>query len=266
MSTIRKPAVAGTFYPSDPTELKSYIISVLKEGNPPEWGPGRAYIVPHAGYIYSAPIAAHAYRYIQREILEHQKQIETVVILGPAHTLAFSGIALPQADLWQTPLGTVPVDTKKVMTLSQLPFVQKLDAAHQDEHCLEVQVPFLQHLLKNFKLIPAVVGQASEVDVAHFISQVWDEKTLILISSDLSHYLDYPSARQFDLQTSEAILNLQSEKIQHAGACGRIPIQGMLEFSKSNHLKPHLLDMRSSGDTAGDKDRVVGYGAYVFTK
>lgn len=260
MNQIRQAAVAGMFYPADAAELKREITHYLQTNHSDETPP-KAIIVPHAGYIYSGPVAASAYSCLapMRDI------ITRVVLLGPAHRVPFVGLASSTASGFQTPLGTVHLDQKAIQKLNQLPQVHAMDIAHEQEHSLEVHLPFLQIVLKDFHLIPLVVGDASRQDVAEVLEQVWGgQETLIVISSDLSHYQSYKVAQQMDQATSSAIEQLQPDQIHHDMACGRNPVNGLLEVASRKHLHAKTLDLRNSGDTAGPKDRVVGYGAYVF--
>ncbi len=261
MATIRQPAVAGMFYPDDPRVLQKQLESFLQDGNPAADHP-KALIVPHAGYIYSGPIAASAYRLLRGM----RDQIRRVVLLGPAHRVAFQGLAATSADYFSTPLGLVKIDQAAVQAILTLPQVRVIDEAHREEHSLEVQLPFLQNVLgDDFSLVPLVVGDADSDSVAEVIESLWgDRETLILISSDLSHYLDYETARRIDSTTSQAIEALNPQAIAYEQACGRNPVNGLLLAARHHKLHARTLDLRNSGDTAGDRDRVVGYGAYAF--
>ena len=262
MTKVRSAAVAGMFYHANATQLRQDINGYLDHATTHRQTP-KAIIVPHAGYIYSGPIAASAYNNLRSL---HQ-QIKKVVLLGPAHRVAFLGLAATSADFFITPLGKIKIDRNAMARISHLPQVITLDEAHAQEHSLEVQLPFLQIVLDDFELIPLVVGEASKQDVADVLNILWGgEETLIVISSDLSHYNSYPVAQQMDLETSRAIEKLQPEKIHYDMACGRNPVNGLLEVAKQKHLSVTTLDCRNSGDTAGDKKRVVGYGAYVFSE
>ncbi|MEW8507042.1 MAG: AmmeMemoRadiSam system protein B [Candidatus Thiodiazotropha sp.] len=261
MTVIRKPAVADLFYPGDAHDLESmvngYLASVTQLGNPP-----KAMIVPHAGYIYSGPVAASAYA----QLAEVAGRIRRVVLLGPSHRVPFIGLASSEADYFRTPLGDIPIDRQAFVALERLPQVVRLEAAHAQEHSLEVQLPFLQSVLQHFALVPLVVGDASGDQVAEVLAQLWGgDETLILISSDLSHYHDYATAQRMDKATSDAILALHPEAIGYEDACGRIPVQGLLLTAKRKGLHGELIDLRNSGDTAGSKEQVVGYGAYAFS-
>ncbi len=260
---IRPPAVAGFFYPDDPGALSDTVdtlVRTVKNRAVPD-EPPFAIVVPHAGYAYSAPIAAEAYALLPR----FRRQITRVLLLGPAHRVGFRGLAAPSSAAFGTPLGDVAVDRHAIAALSQLPQVVIRDDAHAQEHSLEVQLPFLQRALGRFTLIPLVVGMASPEEVAEVISVMTAEPgTLVVISSDLSHYLDYDTAGQLDRQTVDAIMKLDESAILDEGACGRLPIKGLLQVARTTGLTPELLDLRNSGDTAGSKDRVVGYASLAF--
>lgn len=258
---IRNPAVAGLFYPADAQELRTqvhhYIDRVAANDEPAP----KAIIAPHAGYIYSGPVAGSAYARLKKVA----GRIHRVVLLGPAHRVAVRGLALPSAKSFLTPIGSVAIDQEAAETLLALPQVSVNDATHADEHSLEVQLPFLQEILGKFSLVPLVVGDATAEQVAEVLETVWgDDDTLIVISSDLSHYLDYDTASALDRRTSDAIESLEYEKISYDQACGCIPVSGLLHVVRKKGLHGRTIDLRNSGDTAGSHDRVVGYGAYVF--
>lgn len=260
---IRPPAVAGMFYPDNADDLTKTVSGLLNRAvQDKQAGTPKALIVPHAGYIYSGPIAASAYV----QLIDAKHTIHQVVLLGPSHRVSFRGLAVPQVKQFATPLGNVTIDQAGIQTSLVLPFVIQSDEAHALEHSLEVHLPFLQTLLvDDFTLIPIVVGDATAEQVSQVIEQFWeDTHTLIVISSDLSHYHAYAKAKKMDTFTSHAIEQLQPEKISYDHACGRIPILGLLNLARQKHLKVKTLDLRNSGDTAGDKSRVVGYGAYGF--
>lgn len=260
MISIRPTAVAGQFYPADPLALQTMVTHFLAQASTQVDLP-KAIIVPHAGYIYSGAIAASAYACLK----SGAESIKRVVLLGPSHRVAFTGLAAPHADYFNTPLGNVSIDKTAIAALLQLPFVHYRDDAHRFEHSLEVQLPFLQSMLKQFSLIPLVVGEATPAEVAQVLAQFYpQEDVLIVISSDLSHYLDYATAQRIDQQTSHKIENLAYEQLQYGEACGRIPLQGLLALAKQHNLQVQTVDLRNSGDTAGDKARVVGYGAYII--
>lgn len=260
MNNIRPAAVAGMFYPANAEQLKSDITQYLNSAHP-DIEPPKAIIAPHAGYIYSGPVAASAYA----SIIPHANKIKKVVLLGPAHRIPFMGLAAASYDGFDTPLGTIEIDTDAIKEILQLPQVKLINEAHDQEHSLEVHIPFLQMILKDFKLIPLVVGDASQNEVAEVLEKLWgEEETLIVISSDLSHYNAYSTAQEMDRATSVAIEKLQPEHIHYDMACGRNPVNGLLKLAKQKGLTGKTIDLRNSGDTSGPKDRVVGYGAYVF--
>jgi len=260
MSSVRKPAVAGAFYPADAQDLHKMVQYFLNQANQEGIAP-KAIIVPHAGYIYSGPIAASAYA---RVAAAHDK-IRRVVLLGPAHRVPFHGLAASSAKSFATPLGIIPVDEIAIRRLVDLPQVHVMDEAHANEHSLEVHLPFLQETLGDFTLIPLVVGSARPEEVSEVLEMLWGgEETLVVISSDLSHYHDYDTAKKLDSATSHAIELLNPAAIEYESACGRIPVNGLLTVAKKLGLHAHTIDLRNSGDTAGPRDQVVGYGAYTF--
>lgn len=269
MSMIRQPAVAGMFYSADANTLKRDIQHYLEQVEPFQIGDmddvstnnPKVIVVPHAGYVYSGPVAASAYKLL----IPLKHQINRVVLLGPSHQVAFKGMAVPEAEMFNTPLGNIPIDQVNIQLLSELPQVMVSDIAHRDEHSLEVQLPFLQETLDNFILTPIVVGDVESSDVAEVINRLWgDEHTLIVISTDLSHYHNYNLANQLDRATSDAIVGLKPDLISYESACGRNGLKGMMVVAKQKKLVADVLDLRNSGDTWGAKNRVVGYGAYAF--
>jgi AmmeMemoRadiSam system protein B len=260
---VRAPAVAGTFYPEDPAELAAVVDAALAGARRPR--PGRpapkALVVPHAGYVYSGPVAANAYACIA----PHAGAIRRIVLLGPAHRVFVAGLAAPRADGFATPLGVVPIDRDAIDAVAALPHVQVSDAPHAGEHALEVQLPFLQRVLAGFTLAPFAVGEASDEEVAEVIERLWGgPETLLLVSSDLSHYHDYATARRLDDATRASIEALAPAELGPESACGRAPLGGLLRVARARGLRAETLDLRSSGDTAGGRDRVVGYGAWAF--
>jgi AmmeMemoRadiSam system protein B/AmmeMemoRadiSam system protein A len=260
-AAVRPAAVAGLFYPDEPSSLSRDVDAALASVTPP-LAPGvpKAMIVPHAGYVYSGPVAASAYA----RLAPARDLIKRVVLLGPCHRVPVRGLALPQADAFETPLGRVAIDANAVDAVSAMGQVVRSDLAHADEHALEVQLPFLQRVLGDFTLVPFVVGAASAAEVAQVIERLWGgPETLVLVSSDLSHYHRYDDARAIDGATVRSILDLDST-IDHEQACGATPLGGLLELARRRRLLPQLLDARNSGDTAGDKRRVVGYAAFAF--
>ena len=256
----RQAAVAGLFYPGETRELQDLVDQMLAAA-PAGGSTPKAIIVPHAGYVYSGPVAASVYARLKGA----RQQIRRVVLLGPAHRLGFYGIAASSADSFSTPLGSVALDKEALKALTGLPYVQVLDQAHEEEHSLEVQIPFLQELLDDFTLVPLVVGEASAKEVGELLARLWGgPETLIVISSDLSHYNDYETANVQDKKTTAAIENLRYEDLHYGDACGRNPISGLLYIARARGMKVETVDLRNSGDTAGSRDQVVGYGAYVI--
>lgn len=261
MTDVRYPAVAGTFYPAEQSKLRAVIAELLAHPCGIDAGQvPKAIIAPHAGYIYSGPIAASAYA----SILPARGTIERVVLLGPAHRFGFRGIAAPGADSFATPLGEVPVDREALASIRDLPQVRVLDHAHAGEHSLEVHLPFLQEALGSFTIVPLVVGDAGPEEVAAVLERLWGgPETLVVVSSDLSHYLAHDAARVRDRATSRAIEDLRLEDIAEDDACGCHPLRGLLLVARRKGLSVRTIDLRSSGDTAGSRDQVVGYGAFV---
>lgn len=261
MEIVRPSAVAGLFYPAEAERLRQVIAHDLQQAVPAQAITPKALIVPHAGYVYSGPVAASAYRHLE----PLRETIKRVVLIGPSHRVPFDGLALSSADWFETPLGLVPVDRHAEAELMGIDGVQVLEQAHAREHCLEVQLPFLQYLLEDFRIVPIVAGHASPKLVSQVLETLWGgAETLIVISSDLSHYLDYDSARQIDGETSDAIVHLDNSHIDGFHACGCVGINGLLHYARQHDLSGRVLDLRNSGDTAGRKDSVVGYGAYLF--
>lgn len=263
MVDVRPAAVAGMFYPDEPQELaadlRAYMSAAVACPASAAWP--KALIVPHAGYIYSGPIAASAYA----QLAAGRASIKRVVLLGPTHRVPIRGLALPCARAFATPLGTVAVDQQAVALALNLPQVQQSDAPHAQEHSLEVQLPFLQTVLDRFTIVPFAVGDATPDEVAQVIDLLWGgSETLIVVSSDLSHYHRYAQARQIDEETAERIVDLEPG-LGLEQACGAMPVDGLLVCAQRHSLRPTLLDLRNSGDTAGDKARVVGYAAFTFS-
>ena len=264
MQTVRPAAVAGMFYPEAPSALSNSVRDFLAQAAPRAINSTapKALIVPHAGYVYSGPVAAFAYARIARA----RATIRRVVLLGPVHRVPIRGLALPVATAFATPLGTVEVDAAAVAEALALPQVRTSEAAHALEHALEVQLPFLQTILEEFRIVPFAVGDAAAAEVAAVIDRLWGgPETLILVSSDLSHYHPYDQARAIDRGTVEEILAMTSA-IDHEQACGATPINGFAVCARRRGLAGELLDLRNSGDTAGDKSRVVGYAAFAFSE
>ena len=263
MGGTRRPAVAGTFYPGERGKLEEVVRNLLEKASPRgEDGPvPKALIAPHAGYVYSGPIAASAYA----RVAARRAEVERVVLLGPAHRVAVRGLAAPEADRFATPLGDLPLDRGAVDRVLRLPQVVTLDAAHAAEHSLEVHLPFIQALFPSCRIVPLVVGDATPQEVGEVLELLWGgPETLLVVSSDLSHYYDYATARRMDAATTRAIEALDPDAIGFEQACGRIAVQGMLLAARRHGLRARAVDVRNSGDTADPRDSVVGYGAYVF--
>ena len=258
---IRPAAVAGMFYPGSAPVLARDVQQMLREAAPAPAARAKAIIAPHAGYVYSGPIAASVYA----PLAALRESIRRVILLGPTHRVAVNGLALPAATAFATPLGVVPLDQPAIATIEPLPQVIVSDAAHALEHSLEVQLPFLQTVLAEFTLVPLAVGRASAAQVAEVLECLWGgDETLIVISSDLSHYLAYAAARATDSNTARHIVALEPH-LDHQQACGATPVNGLLLAARQHRLQARLVDLRNSGDTAGDRSRVVGYGAFAFS-
>lgn len=259
-AAVRGPAVSDMFYPGDPKKLGDMVRQLLENTEFNDELP-RAIISPHAGFIYSGPVAASAYA----PFYHTGKQVRRILLLGPSHRVAFDGLALSGRSAYRTPLGDVPIDTEAVESLYRGDGITILDRAHEFEHSLEVQLPFLQVLFQDFKILPMVVGKARPSDVTKFMEPfLLDEDSLIVISSDLSHYNNYETARSRDRETANAIVNLDQNGIKQDDACGRTPIRAMIQLALEHEMSCKIVDLRSSGDTAGSTDQVVGYGAFHF--
>ena len=259
---VRPAAVAGMFYPSDATVLADEIDRMLADVPITDAPPPKALILPHAGYVYSGPIAATGYATLRNL----RAPVTRVVLLGPAHRVAVRGLATSSADAWSTPLGSVVIDAAARDAVCDLPGVSVDDAAHVGEHSLEVHLPFLQRVLgDDFALAPFVVGRAEPELVAAVLERLWGgPETVIVVSSDLSHYLDHASAADRDRRTADAIVEGRVAALAPDDACGAYPVRGLLVAASHRGMHPELLDLRSSGDTAGSRDRVVGYGAFAL--
>ena len=261
MSRIRPAAVAGLFYPADAAQLHRDIQSMLTMAEVTESAP-KALIVPHAGYIFSGPIAASAFA----QLKNIRNSVKRVILLGPCHRVPLRGLATSSAEFFETPLGPIKIDHEAITRITSLPQVEEYDLTHQQEHSLEVQLPFLQEVLDVFSLVPLVVGDTNAEEVSEVRERLWgDDETLIVISSDLSHYHDYNTARAMDNETCHAIEEMNPAAIHYDQACGRNPVTGLLLAAKKHGLHATTLDLRNSGDTAGDKSSVVGYGAWAFS-
>jgi AmmeMemoRadiSam system protein B len=261
MMNVRQPAVAGMFYPAEAEVLREQVDTYLRQADAGHPAP-KAVVAPHAGYIYSGPIAASAYAPVKALA----GRIERVVLLGPAHRVYVRGLAASSAQYFDTPLGRIPLDRKAIdEVVAAFPFVEIFDQAHGPEHSLEVHLPFLQETLGTFSLVPFVVGDAAPDEVAQVLEALWGaEETLIVISSDLSHYHDYDTAGRLDRAAATAIEHLDPSHLNQEQACGRIPVCGLMEAARRHGLKAETVDLRNSGDTAGPRDQVVGYGAWLF--
>jgi len=260
MIQVREPAVAGLFYPAEAALLYDTIADLL-ESAPSGTGPApKVLIVPHAGYEYSGAVAAAAYK----PLLPHRNAYRRVVLLGPSHRVPVQGLATSSAQEFRTPLGTIAVDQSAISSLG-IPSVSQEDEAHRLEHSLEVQLPFLQFVLGEFLLVPLVVGFTTPQTVTEVIDRLWDgPETLIVVSSDLSHYLEYSEAQSRDRSTCNAIERMDTDHIGHDDACGATAVAGLLMAARARGLTIETLDLRNSGDTCGDRRRVVGYGSWLL--
>jgi AmmeMemoRadiSam system protein B len=259
---IRNPAVAGMFYPKDPEALRGMLESFLSKADNFRVSP-KALIAPHAGYIYSGQTAAKAYAPLKG----NQNTIKRVVLLGPAHRYPLRGISVSEANYFETPLGRIPVPTSLREKALSFDWVHSIEAAFDGEHSLEVHLPFLQSVLKDFEILPLLVGNTDAEKVKALILALWgDEETLIVASSDLSHFHEYEEACQMDKKTADAIVRGDIQSVGYNDACGRIPVNGLLLAAKEKNYACELIDLCNSGDTEGDKNRVVGYGAFHFVK
>jgi MEMO1 family protein len=255
----RPAAVAGYFYPADAGELRATIDECFAQAaRASDITTPQALIVPHAGYIYSGTVAAAAYASVQ----SIRQRIRNIVLIGPSHRVPLRGVAVPQADAFATPLGAVPIDIQRKLRLVKHGLVFASDVPHAQEHSLEVQLPFLQTLFAEFTLLPLVTGEASASHVAAVLAEVWgDEETLVLASSDLSHYHTYDEAQNIDAQTAQAILQRRSD-LTGEQACGCVSINGLLHLAAARNYQVGEIARLNSGDRAGDRHRVVGYGAF----
>ena len=257
---IRPAAVAGSFYVGHPQRLRTAVADLLAAAPASAGASPKALIAPHAGYVYSGGVAAAAFA-----TLRGGAAMTRVVLIGPAHYVAVRGIAVPTADAFETPLGRVPVDRDALSAIADLPFVVEADAAHAPEHALEVELPFLQTLLGSFAVVPLLVGEADPRQVAEVLGRLWGgPDTLIVISSDLSHYHDYDTARRLDAATAAAIERGEWRSLGPDRACGFLAVAGLLVEADRRGLAARRLALCNSGDTAGPRDRVVGYGAWIW--
>jgi len=262
MKSIRPAAMAGSFYPGESSALAAEVATYLGAAPGSRAPAPKAIIAPHAGYMYSGAIAGSIYA----RLAPLEGKVRRVVLAGPAHRVYVVGAAVPSVEAFASPLGTIPVDREAIAAIRKLAFVEVNDAAHAREHSLEVHLPFLQSVLGPFSLAPIVVGDASPDEMAMLFDAVWGgPETLIVVSSDLSHYLPYESARGRDRDTARAIVALEATLVPDE-ACGAAPINGLLRAARRHGMTAELVDLRNSGDTAGGRDRVVGYGAFAFTE
>ncbi len=258
---IRPAAQAGRFYPANPARLQADVQDYLSRVAPAEGPVPKALIAPHAGYLYSGPVAASAFI----RLGPAHDRVRRVVLAGPSHYEDFEGLAAPAADAFATPLGLVPVDREALESALDLPQVRVFDRAHGPEHCLEVELPFLQTVLDDFTIVPLLVGHAGAAEVGEVLDRLWGgPETVVVVSSDLSHYLDSATARAKDRLTARAIESLRGDALDGHCACGCRAIAGLLRAARTRRLRVETLDLRHSGDTAGPADRVVGYGAFAF--
>lgn len=281
MDQVRLPAVAGTFYPANARDLQMSVDSLLaeakgardasdlKDAKPDDSCP-KAIIAPHAGYVYSGSVAASVYARLLNpqtgtQHPDTQKSVNRVILMGPSHRVAFEGIAASSSHFFRTPLGDIPVDLEQIQKIVHPPHVGYLDEAHSHEHSLEVHLPFLQRALGDFKLVPLIVGKCSPEETAKVLDQLWGgSETLVVVSSDLSHYHEYQQAKRLDQRTSLKILQLSTDLVGEE-ACGCYPVNGLMYYAKQQGYRVEEIDLRNSGDTAGGTDRVVGYGSYTLT-
>jgi AmmeMemoRadiSam system protein B len=261
IASVRPPAVAGYFYPSAADDLRAAVRQLLAAGpEPAHRGRIKALIVPHAGYVYSGTVAARAFR----ELTHDAPQIEKVVLVGPAHRVAVDGIAVPTVEAFRTPLGDLPIDAAMRAAILDLPGTRLDDRAHEAEHCLEVELPFLQNLFDSISVLPLLVGRADPGQVARILERLWGgPETLIVVSSDLSHYHDYATAQRVDAATARSIL-ARSTELHPEDACGAAAINGLMLAAGQHGLDVVEIARLNSGDTAGDRQRVVGYGSYAL--
>ncbi len=258
---IRPPAVAGLFYAADPGDLRAELSRLFADAGVSGKVLAKALIAPHAGYVYSGRVAAAAFATLR----ECAQSLLRIVVIGPAHYVPVRGLAVPTADAFETPLGCVPLDKQALAALADLPCIIQDDAPHAPEHALEVELPFLQTLLPSFQVVPIVVGRAAPQEVAEVLGRLWDgPETLIVVSSDLSHYHDYATAQRLDAETATAIERGDWTRLGPNNACGYLPVAGLLIEANRRGLKAQRLALCNSGDTAGPRNQVVGYGAWMF--
>lgn len=262
MGGIRPAAVAGTFYPREPGALGTEVDTLLGGAEHAEMpcAVPKALIVPHAGYIYSGAVAGRAFGMLTPA----RGSVSRVVVLGPVHRVPVRGLALPGVSGFDTPLGRIPIDMQGVTALAGLPQVVTSPAAHELEHSLEVQLPFLQRVLGSFMLVPLAVGDASVTEVAEVIERLWGgQETVVLVSTDLSHYHHYDEAKRIDGATLARIESFATD-INHGEACGATPLNGLLRVARAKGLSIRLIGACNSGDTSGESSRVVGYASFAL--
>jgi AmmeMemoRadiSam system protein B len=257
----RRPAVAGMFYSDKPQELAAAVRAYVAEAAPPGMAkPPKAVVAPHAGYIYSGPVAGTAYA----ALAPRGKEIERVILIGPSHRIGFPGVAASGASAFETPLGPVAVDREAVALLVKEGLAREFEAAHENEHSLEVQLPFLKQVCPNARMVPLLAGDDDWRAVEKVLALLWGEgETAIVVSSDLSHYHDYATAQQLDADTAKTVERLAAGEVDFDQACGATGINGLLAMVADKGLACTTLDLRNSGDTAGPRNRVVGYGAFA---
>src|SRR5262245_52607992 len=259
--SMRPPTAAGRFYPAAASVLGRLVESFLEAAQVDANAAPKAIIAPHAGYTFSGPVAGSAFR----PWALRGQGLNRIAVLGPSHWVDFEGIALPRATNFSTPLGNVPLDLEAVERLRDLPQVFEFDAAHEYEHCIEAELPFLQAFLPRFSIVPLVIGEATDQQVCELIDRLWGgPETGFVISSDLSHYHDYDTARRIDAATAKHIEQARASELSAELACGFRPLRGFLLCACSRGIAATTIDLRNSGDTAGSRDRVVGYGAFYF--
>ncbi len=261
---IREPAVAGAFYPARESQLLAMIVSYLEAAQPPRLANVRALISPHAGYIYSGPVAAYGYRLLMMQASIPRR----IYLLGPAHRVWVRGVAAGTYAAFRTPLGDVRVDTAQLERLMEASaLIQPLPVAHRDEHCLEVQLPFLQVVYDEEvpPIVPLLFGEVDPVAVAADLAPFIGANDLLIISSDLSHYYPYETAKALDTAFLQALLAGDRRGVAQGEACGQLPILTLMTLAEAGGWRPHLLDYRNSGDTAGDHRQVVGYASVAYT-
>ena len=244
------PVVAGSFYPADPSALRAQIGRLLADAQPPSIDELRVLVVPHAGYVYSGPVAASAFALLDG------RSFDRVALIGPSHFVWFEGVARPAANTWRTPVGEFPIEEEE--------HIPALDEPFATEHSLDVQLPFLHETLGPVPILPVLTGDVTAEDAAFTLDEIVDDHTLLIVSTDLSHYLPYETAIRVDTETASLVTALEPERLGRDSACGRIGLQAALLLARRRGWRVRLLDLRNSGDTAGDRSRVVGYGAFAI--